>query len=264
MNRLLIANFARIKKNKLFWVLCGVMALTAIVMVVNAVSNRNTQIDGAMCAFAIPVEIAAAIFISIFFGTEYGDGTIRNKLIIGHDRRRIYFANLITAAICLLAFAAAYMLPVVIFGFPLVALPTVQAVRMIAVGILTLFAFCSIYVMVSMIYSNKAGATVVNLVVAFLMLFAALIIFSYLAVPEFYPAYGLEPGEAEYVRNPSYISGAKRTVLQALLDLLPAGQAIQLLTGTESPLWALPLYSAGVSVACAGVGVFVFFKKDIK
>ena len=97
MNRLLIANFARIKKNKLFWVLCGVMALMAIVMVVNAVSNRDTQIDGAMCAFAIPVEIAAAIFISIFFGTEYGDGTIRNKLIIGHDRRQIYFANLITA-----------------------------------------------------------------------------------------------------------------------------------------------------------------------
>lgn len=264
MNRLLIANFARIKKNKPFWVLCGVMALTAIVMVVNAVSNRDTQIDGAMCAFAIPVEIAAAIFISIFFGTEYGDGTIRNKLIIGHDRRQIYFANLITAAICLLAFAAAYMLPVVIFGFPLVALPTVQAVRMIAVGILTLFAFCSIYVMVSMIYPNKAGATVVNLVVAFLMLFAALIIFARLATPEFYPVHGLEPGEAEYVRNPSYISGAKRTVLQALLDLLPAGQAIQLLTGTESPLWALPLYSAGVCAVCTAVGAVVFYKKDIK
>ena len=47
MNRLLIANFARIKKNKLFWVLCGVMALTAIVMVVSFQSqyaNRRRDV----------------------------------------------------------------------------------------------------------------------------------------------------------------------------------------------------------------------------
>ena len=70
MNRLLIANFMRVKKNKLFWALCGVMSLVSLFMIVNAIVNNDSQIDNAMCMFVIPVEIAAAVFISIFFGTE--------------------------------------------------------------------------------------------------------------------------------------------------------------------------------------------------
>ena len=263
MNRLLIANFMRIKKNKLFWVLCGVMAFVSLMTVVTAISNRATQIDGLMCMFVIPVEIASAIFISIFFGTEYGDGTIRNKLVVGHDRRQIYFANLITVAAFSLVLSAAYMLPIVILGFPAVALPTVEAIKIVAVGVLTIFAFCSLFTMVSMIYSNKAGASVINLMLTFLLLVVASWLLANLSAPEFYPAYGTDDG-IEYVRNPSYVSGAARTILQTLCDLLPAGQAMQFMMGVSSPLWALPLYSAGVCVACSAVGLVVFFKKDIK
>jgi len=263
MNRLLIANFMRIKRNKLFWTLCGVVAFVALMTVVSAISEHDTQIDSAMCMFVIPVEIAAAIFISIFFGTEYGDGTIRNKLVVGHDRRKIYFANLITVAAFSLVLSAAYMLPIVILGFPAVALPTVEAIKIVAVGVLTIFAFCSLFTMVSMIYSNKAGATVINLMLTFLLLVVASWLLANLSAPEFYPAYGTDDG-IEYVRNPSYVSGAARTILQTLCDLLPAGQALQFMMGVSSPLWALPLYSAGVCVACSAVGLVVFFKKDIK
>lgn len=263
MNRLLIANFMRIKKNKLFWVLCGVMALVSLIMVVTAISNHADQIDGPMCMFVIPVEIAAAIFISIFFGTEYGDGTIRNKLVVGHDRRQIYFANLITVAAFGLVLSAAYMLPIVILGFPAVTLPTVKAIKIVAVGVLTLFAFCSMFTMVSMIYSNKAGATVINLVLAFLLLLTAFLLISYLMVPEFQIVHGIN-GEMEQIRNPNYVSGIKRTILQILCDILPGGQAVQFTTGVLSPLWTLPLYSVGVCAACTAAGVVVFYKKDIK
>ena len=117
--------------------------------------------------------------------------------------------------------------------------------------------------MVSMIYSNKAGATVINLVLAFLLLLVASWLLANLTAPEFYPAYGIGDG-TEYVRNPSYISGIKRTILQAMCDLLPSGQAMQFVIGVSSPLWSLPLYSVGVCVACSAVGSVVFFKKDIK
>ena len=263
MNRLLIANFMRIKKNKLFWALCGVMALVSLTMVVNLISNNATQIDGAANIFVIPAEIAAAIFISVFFGTEYGDGTIRNKLIAGHDRRQIYFANAIMSTVCAFAMFVSYMLPVMIFGFSFVGLPTGKTIGNVAVGIVTLFAFCSIFTMVSMIYSNKTGATVINIVIAFLLLLAALILTSYLTIPEFYPSYGM--GESmSYVRNPNYVSGIKRTVLQILVDLLPSGHSIQFIMGVSRPLWALSLYVVGVCTACSIVGAVVFSKKDIK
>ena len=48
MNRLLIANFMRVKKNKLFWALCGVMSLVSLFMIVNAIVNNDSQIDNAM------------------------------------------------------------------------------------------------------------------------------------------------------------------------------------------------------------------------
>ena len=261
MNRILIANFMRVIKNKLFWILCAVMAAVALIVVLNAISNNDTQIDNAMCFFVIPAEIAAAIFISIFFGTEYGDGTIRNKLIVGHDRRQIYFANAVTSAACALVMFAAYMLPVMILGFSAVALPTGKAVGIAAVGIVTLFAFCSLYTMISMVYSNKAGATAINLVLAFLLIVFASVLITILSAPEFYHAYG---EGAELVRNPHYISGIARTMLQAFCDLLPSGQAMQFMTGFSSPLWAFVLYSAGVCTACTAVGAVVFFVKDIK
>lgn len=263
MIRLLIADFMRVKKNKLFWILCGAMALVALMLVVNAISSKDTQIDNPMCFSVIPVEIAAAIFISIFFGTEYSDGTMRNKLIVGHDRRKIYLSNWITALLCAFVLFVCYQLPIAIFGYSLVALPTAEAIQTVAVGVVTLFAFSSLFTMVSMIYSNKAGATVVNLVLAFVLLFAAMILCTYLAQPEFFTSHNMA-GEMEYVRNPNYVSGILRTLLQTITDVLPSGQAFQFMTGVSSPLWVLPLYSSGVCAACTAAGAAVFFKKDMK
>ena len=41
-----------------------------------------------------------ALFVSFFLSAEYSDGTIRNKLMVGHKRKEIYLVNFVT---CLLA-----------------------------------------------------------------------------------------------------------------------------------------------------------------
>ena len=45
------------------------------------------------------VGILISIFYSLFLGTEYNDGTIRNKLIVGHKRETIYLASFITGTV---------------------------------------------------------------------------------------------------------------------------------------------------------------------
>ena len=68
MRNLLRANFSRLWKSKALW-LC------------------------AAGAFAF-----SAAFLSLFLGVEYQDGTLRNKIIAGHARWKVYAASLLSGA----------------------------------------------------------------------------------------------------------------------------------------------------------------------
>lgn len=263
MSRLLVSNFARLVKNKLFWCLCGVIAILSVLMVVWNFSYPVGRIDGAVCSYVVFIEAAAAIFTSLFVGTEYGDGTIRNKLIVGHDRRHVYAANLITSIIASFGFVAAYMIPVLLIGFPLIGLPSSTTVAVVFAGIMAQIAFCSLYTMVSMIFMNKTGATAVNLVLAFVLLLASVFLCSILEQPEFIPGYG-EDGTFEYFPNKNYPSAAEKIVLHVILNVIPAGQAVKFIMGITTALWSLPLYSAVFGAVCTAVGMVVFGKEDVK
>ena len=197
----------------------------------------------------------------------YSDGTIRNKLMIGHLRTQIYVVNFITIILAALAMFVAYMIPVICLGFPLFGLPEMSGAvyfKMLLTSFAMIVASCSIYVMVSMSFSNKAGATVVNLLVCFIVLMGASMIMGALSSPEFYTSYGAD-GTLEYIPNPSYISGIKRVILQTIVDVLPMGQALQFATGTiVTELWLLSVYSIVVTIVSVVVGIVVFSKKNIK
>ncbi|MDE6373806.1 MAG: hypothetical protein K2L72_04830, partial [Clostridia bacterium] len=237
MNRLFIANLMRIKNSKLYWIICGSMAAVALVLVF-IFMNADKTVDQIITLFVIPVGIALAVFLGLFFGTEYGDGTIRNKLI-ALDRRQIYFANLFTSFICAIGLIISYMLPVVLIGFPCIGLPKSLSFRIVAVGFVTLLAYCSIFTMIGMLYSNKAGATVLDIILFIVLLLIGAFICSVLMEPEFVLSYG----DAQFIPNPRYVTGTKRVILQILANVLPSGQAIQFAEGVTDTLWSLPLYS---------------------
>ena len=41
-----------------------------------------------MCALFIGIILA--VFCSLFIGTEHNDGTIRNKIIVGHEKSKLF------------------------------------------------------------------------------------------------------------------------------------------------------------------------------
>lgn len=53
----------------------------------------ETYIDSAFFSVAIYIGIILSVFCSLFIRTEYSDGTIRNKLIVGQKRSAVYFAK---------------------------------------------------------------------------------------------------------------------------------------------------------------------------
>ena len=59
---------------------------------------------------------AAAVFIGVFVGTEYSDGTLRNKLIIGHSRSSIYISNLIVCTTAGIIMHLTYIITTILLG----------------------------------------------------------------------------------------------------------------------------------------------------
>ena len=69
--------------------------------------------------YAMLIGVLSAIFCSLFLGVEYGDGTMRNKIIAGHKRTDIYLSNLITNLSASLLMCLSYILSNVVLGIPL-------------------------------------------------------------------------------------------------------------------------------------------------
>ena len=124
MRKLLRANFSRLMKDKLFWILMAVeLFLGGLFPVLHFMDNldekaRWTQ-EHSFFIFAIFVPMMLSVVTSLFIGTEYSDGTIRNKLIVGHGRSRIYAANLITNIETAFLLCIAFMISHICIGTPL-------------------------------------------------------------------------------------------------------------------------------------------------
>ena len=280
MNRLLSADFAKLKKNKFFWIcmigmfLLGVFMAAMHYIAMQEYGENEPQITNILFSYALVVVFLIPAFVSLFVGTEYSDGTIRNKMIIGHTRSRIYLSNLIVCSITGLVFCTCYLIGVFAVALPLYTIDA-DILKGITILILCSFvmsiAFTALCVLTALLCQNKALTAVVNILAACFLLVISIYIMSRLSQPEVYPGFGLntETGKvemAEDVPNPSYLRGTEREVYQFFNDFLPTGQAANISGqgGLSQSPGLLTAYSASIIIVSTGVGMFVFKKKDIK
>ena len=67
------------------------------------------------------------------------------------------------------------------------------------------------------------------------------------------------------VPNPGYLRGTQRQIYEFLDEFLPTGQSVILTRGDQgSPFLLMSAYSAGITAAATGIGIFLFRKRDIK
>lgn len=97
MRKLLNSKIRHILKSKLFWLeLLFFAGFSAFIVMVNyspAVQRSENPIylDDVFHNLYQMIAFAFVICISMTVGTEYSDGVIRNKLIVGHTRRNLLF-----------------------------------------------------------------------------------------------------------------------------------------------------------------------------
>ena len=266
MRNLLAANFLRLRKNKLFWGLLAFSTGFGALVAFNYYEMSQIEpitLDGAFFTYPLTVCILTAVFVPLFFGREYSDSAIRNKVAAGHPRAAIYAANLLTGTAVSLLLCAAYMAVVAAIGIPLVgpvSMDPGQAVLMV-LGSLAAMAACSaLSTLVSMACTSKSISAVVCILGVFLLLIASIYLRSRLDAPEFYE---LPWGEG-LVENPQCLSGTQRAVCEFVYNLLPPSQAIQYASRQTQNLGQMPLYSLLVILLSTEAGIALFRRKDLK
>lgn len=275
MRKLLRANLDRLKRDKVYWGGMICMIAYCIMVVISQYKTMKEyavecQLDTFLFGSFMMIGIELSVVISLFVGTEYSDGTIRNKIVVGMSRGDIYLANSITCSVGAVVSALLATLFVMIVGVPLfgwVGMGFSDLVLMILIYAMAAIAYASIYNLIAMLCSNKAYTAIINVVLSFGLLFASIYLQQRLSAQEMIDQGVL--GESggivfETVENPSYLTGTAREIHQFFFDLLPSGQAMQVVCVEVIHPYRLLLYSAIVIIVCNAIGVWFFKKKDLK
>lgn len=279
MYNLLSANAARLKKNKPFIISIFVMIIYAI----GAFAYAKMQAaNGSAIAFdtvflngyglggfiAFP-GIILSIVCSIFVGTDFSDGTLRNKIVVGKSRSKIYFANFISCASIGVLLNVIYSVIICMIGLPLlggIEMPVKSFIFIILDGIFMIVAYAAIYNMIAMLSKDKTTAVVIGLVLTIVSMFLSLYLMMRTFEPEFVSQATMVNGEIveEVVRNSKYLGENARKVVQVIIDVLPSGQSVQLSHLTAPNIQFMYLYSLIIIFVSNFIGVSVFKKTNLK
>ena len=259
MFKLVSAEIGRLLQSKLFYLAEFVMIAIAVFISLMLYADMRQGyfhvIDHGMYFFMFYIGIILAVFVSLFLGTEYDEGTLRNKVIAGHTRGSIYAAYLIVCILQAAALAVTYMIVYLAIAVPLLQVLVCSegtAVLIFWGCLFTLISYVSVYVLISVNCTKKATTAVMCILVSLFLFFSAIY---------------LQQKLAGAAAEPGYLSAAEEKVCQFLFDILPGGQGMQLAGLMAEKLsfsWRWPVYSAIICLITSCVGILMFRKKDLK
>lgn len=222
MIKLLRADFSRLWRSFSFWLsLFGMLALAGFFMVMQA-TGMDYTVPLSRVIF-LPMSlfgIAMAAFVSVFVGTDFSDGFIRNKLLTAERRSSLVFSHIIvssTACVIVYTLVTAFSAGVGQFFFENnVDGAVFYRYYLLGVGMSTVLG--CLFSVLSLLCGSKTRAVVLCMGLSFVMLFLCLHTNEVLVQAEY----------KDGILNPHYISGLRRELCSILHDLNPCGQAAQL------------------------------------
>lgn len=270
------ADFVRLFRSRFFWILIIFLFVSSALGVFD---EHGKALDNDLLSTVSPVMILGPIFTAFFIGTDYSDGTIRNKLIVGNRCAAVWFSNLIVCCAAAELMCLSFLLPMVALG-PIAGrgyvLTAEELLFRLLIENIALFALIALVVLITVLVKSRSSAIVIGTLLSLGLFICASVIATRLSEPANFQGmmYVDEDGNIHYdpeatEANPTYIrNGTMRKVLEVVYDVLPSGQMIQ-----ASSMWdeydsahggLLLLYSAGIIAGAILIGVPTFQRGDLK
>lgn len=247
MRRLMCANLHRLWIYKAFWItvafMIGVEALYSYLLL----KQQDVPMDVLIFFSLQGIGIISSVCVSLFLGVEYGDGTIRNKLMSGCKRWEIYIASLLTCTIIMSILYASGILTGILFAMTSSIAPSYSPIEFLIAGVvgwLASVSYGAIFTCIGMLNSNKARTSILIILTAFILMIVGMLCYSLMipgALPESY-----------------------RSFVQFLLFYNPFGQTFMTMTMQTELSLELGIYAASLIIIITGIGLYSFHKKDIK
>ncbi|MDE6132444.1 MAG: ABC transporter permease, partial [Oscillospiraceae bacterium] len=203
----------------------------------------------------------------------YSNGTMRNKLLIGHSRAAIYFSNLAVCVAAAILIHVVYVATTLIGGLIAFGSFFTQSdvlIKLFAVSLIVVTAFAAMLLPISTLIPSKSAGVTTVIMFSFVLMMLTMIINGGLNEPKVYEAYTIIDASGEEIsepemENPFYVGGIQRKIYEALYDIVPTCHAarIQLDDMPENPA-VIPLWSSAVIVVTTTVGAVFFRRKDLK
>ncbi len=278
MSRLIYANMMRMIRSRIFWIseifLTGYSIFVYAMAAVN-VRNHNMANTGWTTYFfneMLFIHVVMAVFIPVFIGVEYSDGTIRNKIVAGHKRMDIYLANVIVCyaagILQFFTYSAVSVMSALFFVGPYALSSMDQMAWRIGCSLFIILAYTAVFSLTAMLDSNKTRVVIIELVLAFIFVMLVTQIYADLQEPELTSRVVMaETGEMvleENIPNKKYVSGTMRVVYEWIDAFLPEDQSMYVLDPDVKFPMRGPLCLFGESVVLIMAGACLFKRKDIR
>ncbi len=247
---LLKADFYRLFRSKFFYILGAVIFVLSLavlglyVLVVNFGGTMTAE-GFQRLSFDGTVGYCAAIASAIFVCSDHSGGGIRDKVVTGCGRRKVFYSEWIVLSVASVCY---YLLPqIVVFAFGGAVFGWADArvcdvLSLFVAGIFVSLAYAAIFCSISLLLKKLSHA----LLLSVLGMFGISLILGVLSVAEFYMD-----------------SSAFSVFCDVLRYITPVGQNSVLASGSDA-YWALSAAACGW-LLLAGIGVpLLFARQDLK
>ena len=270
MIKLLKAGFFRLKKDVIFWLFIFLTIGMAGFTLFRYLSVEGAYLDKILNEFIMYIGLFIAIFVSIFVGKEYGQGIIRNKIIVGHSRISIFLSNLIISIVVSLLCELIYLIIVFLIGIPLFGQMQMSFSQFSIVLLntaLVIISFCSIYNFITMICS-EITISISICIILFVAMFVAQAALGFTANSRKYIEHAFWDNGNKYIisqePDPNYPGDEKVKQARTLYLSIPQGQAMKI-GGNDLTYSAQMAISSIILIGVVNiVGVCIFSKKELK
>ena len=282
MSKIFRSEFYRFLHFKRYWLACMAVIIFSVYPILCNDYSIVPDIDGFLFQTMTIISFLSAFLVSQFIGDEYAYGTVRNKMIIGHSRIKIYFAELILNYLAVVALLNISVVSVIISGairhWKYHFSPDIL-LKSYVMCLCTLLLIVAVCLIVSMNSRSRILSLIFLLAVFYIFNLIGADACNKLSEPAMRLPYKFEDVAEinEPLLNNRYQSGNMRNVYETILLIDPCGQGYyesesmydkeEKFISSEIlkyPFQKIFISSIIESIVITTAGIFIFRKKDFK